>query len=231
MSSAPYEPPFPDAVACTGTECAVGDAYCASVGLSCGPIADLPCFRCTDTVTASALRDDFRVQDGETPADRLFCEQDADCPAGARCIQHRCLTESQIDLLPPFCGNTRIDPGEQCDAGVENSDKPNAPCRPDCTLSRCGDGILDTPLERCDDGNRMDGDGCSSFCQKERSAAESPYPGSVLDIPFLPPEGSVFVPGSDATRPPATSDTGPAAIAVMAAGAAAGWAWVRRRRK
>jgi cysteine-rich repeat protein len=32
-------------------------------------------------------------------------------------------------------------------------------CRPDCTVPRCGDGILD-PGEVCDDGNAEPGDGC-----------------------------------------------------------------------
>lgn len=36
-------------------------------------------------------------------------------------------------------------------------------CRTDCTIPRCGDGILDGG-EVCDDGNNVDGDGCSSDC-------------------------------------------------------------------
>ena len=38
-----------------------------------------------------------------------------------------------------------------------------SPCRTDCTLPRCGDGIVD-PGETCDDGNFTSGDGCSSDC-------------------------------------------------------------------
>ena len=37
-------------------------------------------------------------------------------------------------------------------------------CRLDCTAPRCGDGILDGG-EVCDDGNTIDGDGCSSNCR------------------------------------------------------------------
>jgi cysteine-rich repeat protein len=37
-------------------------------------------------------------------------------------------------------------------------------CRPDCTKPRCGDGILDGG-EACDDGNTVDGDGCSADCK------------------------------------------------------------------
>jgi cysteine-rich repeat protein len=37
-----------------------------------------------------------------------------------------------------------------------------------CTATTlyCGDGILDT-LEQCDDGNTVDGDGCSAICETE----------------------------------------------------------------
>ena len=38
-----------------------------------------------------------------------------------------------------------------------------APCRPDCTFPRCGDGILDAG-EACDDGNTAGGDGCAADC-------------------------------------------------------------------
>jgi cysteine-rich repeat protein len=37
-------------------------------------------------------------------------------------------------------------------------------CRPTCTIPRCGDGILDGG-EVCDDGNNLDGDGCSASCR------------------------------------------------------------------
>lgn len=42
-------------------------------------------------------------------------------------------------------------------------DTPSA-CRPDCTIPRCGDGILDGG-EVCDDGNTEGGDGCAADCQ------------------------------------------------------------------
>jgi cysteine-rich repeat protein len=38
-----------------------------------------------------------------------------------------------------------------------------SPCRTDCTVPRCGDGLLD-PGERCDDGNTSGGDGCRADC-------------------------------------------------------------------
>lgn len=37
-------------------------------------------------------------------------------------------------------------------------------------VPRCGDGAINTDSERCDDGNLVDGDGCSSACQLELKA-------------------------------------------------------------
>lgn len=34
-------------------------------------------------------------------------------------------------------------------------------------VATCGDGIVDAPVETCDDGNTNDGDGCSATCQSE----------------------------------------------------------------
>lgn len=54
---------------------------------------------------------------------------------------------------------------EECD-GLANQNVPNAACRTDCRLRRCGDGIVDDQYgERCDDGNTRDGDGCDSDCE------------------------------------------------------------------
>ena len=58
--------------------------------------------------------------------------------------------------------------GEQCDDGTGNSDQPDAACRPDCTASRCGDGVADSG-EICDDGNNLSGDGCSADCGSDET--------------------------------------------------------------
>ncbi len=42
-----------------------------------------------------------------------------------------------------FCGDGATTAGEQCDEGAANSDAPDATCRTDCTIRRCGDGIVD----------------------------------------------------------------------------------------
>ena len=68
-----------------------------------------------------------------------------------------------------FCGDGRVDPGEACDFGPRNSDTEPDTCRTDCTLPRCGDGVVDT-ADGCDDGNVAPGDGCDERCQPERPA-------------------------------------------------------------
>ncbi len=92
------------------------------------------------------------------------------------------------------CGNGALDAGEQCDCGVDANRLPSG-CRarngivfgdgsgcattcvrePRCVddagqsqacTSVCGDGNADSS-EECDDGNLLDGDGCSSACTRE----------------------------------------------------------------
>ena len=84
-------------------------------------------------------------------------------------LQYGCSTDcSHISI---FCGDGNKDAGEQCDEGGRNSNSPNANCRTNCSLASCGDGILDSVLEFCDDGNNLLGDGCDRFCKPEAPAA------------------------------------------------------------
>ena len=141
-----------------------------------------------------------------------------------------------------FCGNGIRDAGEECDDGTRNADTPNARCRTTCSVARCGDGIVDAPNEKCDDGNRLSGDGCDRFCQVGVYGTQAfvPSDGTISYPPIspVPPLAPVSMPpGSTAianltgmVQGMPLQQTGPAAVAVMAAGAAAGYAWVRRRR-
>lgn len=65
------------------------------------------------------------------------------------------------DTRVPRCGDSVLDPGEQCDDGNNVSgDGCDATCHWE---HRCGDGRID-PGEVCDDGNNRSGDGCRSDC-------------------------------------------------------------------
>lgn len=66
----------------------------------------------------------------------------------------------------PVCGDGSLDPSEECDNGVNNSDTTPDACRTDCTLPSCGDSVTDTG-EQCDDGNTTPGDGCDEACNVE----------------------------------------------------------------
>jgi cysteine-rich repeat protein len=63
------------------------------------------------------------------------------------------------------CGDGRVDPGEGCDDGtrVETDD-----CRNDCTVARCGDGVVWAGHEACDDGNTIETDDCRNDCTVAR---------------------------------------------------------------
>lgn len=68
----------------------------------------------------------------------------------------------------PRCGDAVIDTGEQCDQGNLNNNILPDRCRTTCTNPICGDGTTDPGRgEQCDDGNTVNGDGCSGTCQAE----------------------------------------------------------------
>ena len=55
---------------------------------------------------------------------------------------------------------------EDCDQGGANSQAADASCREDCTLQRCGDGVVDGG-EECDDGqnnNDNNANACRTNC-------------------------------------------------------------------
>ncbi len=83
------------------------------------------------------------------------------CAPGQICNATTCLCE-----MADLCGNGQVDPGEECgEPGLScNVDERCESCL--CIPMSCGDGIID-PGEECDDGNIVDGDGCSSECTIE----------------------------------------------------------------
>jgi cysteine-rich repeat protein len=111
-------------------------------------------------------------------------------------------------------------------------------CRTNCLYAWCGDKVVDSG-EQCDDGqlNGMPGDSCDKFCRLTVQVATPGEPGTV-GLPLIPGSQSpvvIRVPLTAeatgmATGHPPQGKTGPEAVAVMAAGAAAGYAWMKRRR-
>lgn len=75
-----------------------------------------------------------------------------------------CSSSCRNETTPPSgCGDGVKNGTEQCDTGGES-----ATCNDNCTASLCGDGIVNTHAgELCDDGNTVNGDGCSTTCQTE----------------------------------------------------------------
>ena len=95
-----------------------------------------------------------------------------------------------ICQAPESCGDGTIQAPEQCDNSTQNG----VPCNPPpygstcvwCSSSTspgggvpacrsftaqggfCGNNDVETPQEQCDDGNTLNGDGCSSTCQNEQ---------------------------------------------------------------
>jgi len=67
-----------------------------------------------------------------------------------------------------ICGDFVTDPAnaEECDDGTANSNSVPDACRVSCVDAFCGDGVIDTG-EACDDGNIINGDGCSATCTIE----------------------------------------------------------------
>lgn len=161
------------------------------------------------------------------------CTNNTEC-SGGLCINGACVKSTQVAARGTFCGNGKIDAGELCDNGALNSIAPNAACRPDCTPGRCGDSIVDTPLELCDDGNRNDGDGCSATCVSEHASTTiDALPASMFEIPFFGTPGDLRPnpnPNPILIQHPPVGSTGPEAIIIIAAGASAGVAFMRRKR-
>ncbi len=144
-------------------------------------------------------------------------ENGEQCDDGNNTNGDGCSSTCQLEN-PELCGNGQIDPGETCDDGNnDNGDGCNQYCQqeninseggsnntgstnntnssPPNLYKYCGNGRLD-PGEECDDGNAINGDGCSNICKKEtvpievlnkvKGISESNlFKGGLLTIPSL----------------------------------------------
>ena len=124
------------------------------------------------------------------------CDDDVDNGAG----EGFCVSDCSATQI---CGDTIANGTEDCDDGAVDT----ISCDFDCTSVICGDGYLNGPGgagEECDDGNTVDGDGCSSTCMITEvacgldlatcSASEGCYPTATGA--FCKPAGSTPEDGS-----------------------------------
>ncbi len=92
---------------------------------------------------------------------------------------HRCPEGTVMSGSSRFSGNCLqqcVEDGlPSCDDGRQNGSETAIDCGGDCgPCPTCGDGEQER-LEYCDDGNLIDGDGCSSTCHEENDSCETPY--------------------------------------------------------
>lgn len=99
------------------------------------------------------------------------------CDDGNRKSGDGCNADCGGTVNPATCGDGRLDPGEICDGGT-----PAACLKDECYTGtqacletcdgyedcyagskRCGNGLMED-CEACDDGNNLNGDGCSADC-------------------------------------------------------------------
>ena len=161
---------------CTST-CKLEDGYeCRVPGKRCIP-------KCGDSkLIGDETCDDGNTTSGDGCTSTCQIEPGATCPdLGKPCSKAQ-------------CGNGKVESGELCDCGTDPDKLPSdcksmnglfygdgKGCSKTCTkepscldssgktqacTTSCGDGNLD-PGEDCDDGNGLDGDGCSAKCKKE----------------------------------------------------------------
>ncbi|MDO8510903.1 MAG: DUF4215 domain-containing protein [Nanoarchaeota archaeon] len=117
------------------------------------------------------------------------CKVDADCGLGEMCSSGQCVQEPQFSCLNAP-QNALLCPGEGTGL-VQNTQSilvltcgqygPTEKCgftcndgyhvqAGQCVANVCGDWQVNQASEQCDDGNVVNGDGCSATCQNEQQA-------------------------------------------------------------
>ena len=160
---------------CGNGICESGET-CGNCSLDCGCSGGQIC--CSNSCTTATCSSNLNCNDGfacttDTCNNPGTCtascshisltqcvNSDGCCPAG-------CNSSNDNDCTA-VCGNGKIESGEQCDNGTSNSN--SGQCSLSCTLTYCGDSIMQNPdglriLEQCDDGNFNNYDACTDTCK------------------------------------------------------------------
>ncbi|MBN2717554.1 MAG: DUF4215 domain-containing protein [Deltaproteobacteria bacterium] len=137
-------------------ECAVETGYeCPWPGVPCIAV-------CGDgIVTAGEACDDGNDNDSDDCDSHCAFTDETAC-------KHMVDTDGAetAECIVSVCGNSVVEPGEQCDFGDKNSDAAYNGCTTQCAVGpHCGDGIINGE-EGCDDGvnGTVYGDGDSDSC-------------------------------------------------------------------
>ncbi len=174
-------PSYTGTVTCA-SDCTLDDSRCEKTGCGNGRIdrnedcdgtafaarADGKVLTCGDFLVGST-RGNLRCN-ADCTIDSSACIPahcgDKVIDAGEQCDDGGQSALCDDDCTLAQCGDGFVNPlaGEECDEGLRNDNFTANACRENCRQSFCGDQILDAG-EQCDDGNTINGDGCSSECQ------------------------------------------------------------------
>ncbi len=164
----------PDGVGCSDDCTEVDSNYlCLEEGKPCIRVVT-----CGNGVIEGSEACDDGEGEGKTSDDDGCSADCSEVEEGWACVKPG---EPCVEL--PVCGNGKRERGEQCD-DAQDPPEPGDGCSVDCQLEdetgtvwecpptgacsavECGDGER-ARTEECDDGDKQDGDGCSSLCEVE----------------------------------------------------------------
>ena len=155
-------------------------------GYQC-PFAGAPCVpKCGDGILV-------------TPAEQ--CDPAANIPNVAQACNADCSVKpgwacTASNCQKTVCGNGTVEGSEGCDPSPKNNDlgdgctancmaEPTCPAAGGGCTTKCGDGLI-LGTEKCDDGNAVSGDGCSSTCQIEDGfTCTQPPLGDTMVVPMV----------------------------------------------